>query len=469
MTQRDTTVLEELAALADSLAADALPANIVAEAGRRVLDSIACMIAGAGTGPAQSAYRAVSAEFGVATLVGGPGRSGIAGAALANATALRALDFMDGHPGPYSCHPSLLVPAVLAAAEAHDRSGLATARAIVLGYELAARLQLASGDPDITVHGWSGSTNLALAVSISVGALLGLRGRELVDALAIATVHSPTLDASGRGQMAESKAAVDGMVAMSAVVAVQLAMAGLGGPRAAYDGEGGFVEAVAGRFNSDILLADLATLRITDCYTKVYNAVKCAQSAAAAALELRPLLSGLDSVQSINLFLAERDWRNQCNDEAARRRPRNRDTANHSVVYCVAAALVHGDLQSAQFEQRCLTDPRTRDLIDVITIAGDPSHTAQWPAANPATVEIVLTSGDVLRATVSHPPGHPRNPITGPQLSAKVRALIDGHVDVPPSPADVTALIERSLTLGSLESVRPLTELMSRIARKVSR
>jgi 2-methylcitrate dehydratase len=455
---RHRAVLEELAALADGLVPDELPADVVSEAGRRVLDGIGCMLGGASTEPAQAAYGSVAAEAGEATLVGGQRRSGVAGAALANATALRSLDFMDGHPGPYSCHPSLLIPAVLAAAESRGASGLAVARAIVLGYELDARLQLGSGDPDITARGWSGSTNLALAVSLAVGTLFGLRGSRLVDALAIATVHAPTLDASGRGQMAPSKAVVDGMVAMSAVVAAQLADAGLGGPHGAYEESDGFVDAVAGRFDPDILLAPLDRFRIVDCYTKVYNAVKCAQSAAAAALSLRDELGDLEDVEGLTLYLAERDWRNQLNDATDRRRPSNRDTANHSVVYCVAAALVEGDLQAAQFERHRLADSRILRLIDATTLASDPALTQHWPGANPATVEVRLTSGDILRRTVFHPPGHPLNPITTDQLAAKVRVLAGTTSD------QTDALVDTTLRLGALASVDPIMTLVASLA-----
>lgn len=453
---RHRAVLEELAALADGLAPDELPADVVSEAGRRVLDAIGCMLGGAATEPARAAYASVATPAGEATLVGGQRRSSVAGATLANATALRSLDFMDGHPGPYSCHPSLLIPAVLAAAESRAVSGLAVARAVVLGYELDARLQLGSGDPDITARGWSGSTNLALAVSMAVGTLFGLRGGRLVDALAIATVHAPTLDASGRGQMAPSKAVVDGMVAMSAVVAAQLADAGMGGPRGTY--EDGFVDAVAGRFDPDILLAPLDRFRIVDCYTKVYNAVKCAQSAAAAALSLRDELGDLEDVEGLTLHLAERDWRNQLKDSSDRRRPSNRDTANHSVVYCVAAALVEGDLQAAQFEPRCLTDSRILRLIDATTLASDPSHTKHWPGANPVTVEVRLRSGATVRRTVCHPPGHPRNPITTDQLAAKVRVLAGTTPDQP------HALVDTTLRLGALPSVEPIMTLMVGLA-----
>jgi 2-methylcitrate dehydratase len=291
-----------------------------------------------------------------------------------------------------------------------------------------------------------------------VGTLFGLRGGRLVDALAIATVHAPTLDASGRGQMAPSKAVVDGMVAMSAVVAAQLADAGMGGPRGAFEETNGFVDTVAGRFDPDVLLAPLDRFRIADCYTKVYNAVKCAQSAAAAALALRHELGDLEHVEGLTLYLAERDLRNQLKDTSDRRRPSNRDTANHSVVYCVAAALVEGDLQAAQFEPRCLTDGRILRLIDATTLASDPSHTKHWPSTNPATVEVRLRSGGTVRRTVCHPPGHPRNPITTDQLAAKVRVLAGT------TPDQTDALVDTTLRLAALPSVEPIMTLMTALA-----
>jgi 2-methylcitrate dehydratase len=457
-----STVLEELARLADGTPADSLPAEVVREASRRLLDALGCMLGGAKSTSAQAAYRAVAAPAGEATLVAGPLRSTISGAAMANATALRSLDFMDGHPGPYSCHPSLLIPALLAAAEASDASGRDLAWAIVLGYEIDARLQLGSGDPDITVHGWSGSTNLGLATSIAVGSLMGLQGEQLVNAMAIATVHAPTLDASGHGQMAPSKAAVDGIVAMSAVVAAQLAAAGMGGPPAAYDGDGGFLATVARRFTPEILLAPFDRFRILDCYTKVYNAVKCAQSAAAAAISLRAWLPSLDEIESVTLHLAERDCRNQLRDAADRRRPSNRDTANHSVVYCVAAALLEGDLQAAQFAECCLTDGRILALIDKTSIAADARLTEHWPGANPTTVQIRLRSGETRSATVLYPPGHPRNPITDSLLEAKVRTLAVSTSD------QMAALIDIALRLETLQSVRPMMALLSDIVRAQS-
>jgi 2-methylcitrate dehydratase len=450
------TALEQLAALAEDLTPEDLPPDVVREARRRLLDGIGCMLGGVRNGPVQSVFDAVGGPHGQATLVGDSRRASTADAALANATALRFLDFMDGHPGPYSCHPSLVIPAVLAAAEHGDASGAEVVRAIVLGYELDIRLQIASGDPDITVHGWSGSTNLGLAVPLAIGRMLGLTESQVAHALAIATVHSPTLDASGRGQMAASKSSVDGMVAMSSVTATLLARHGLTGKLSAYEGEDGFVEALAKAYDAEILLAPFDRFRILDAYTKYFNAVKCGQSAASAMLEIRPRLGSLQDVERITVRLAARDWRNQLKDESSRRRPTNRDTANHSAVYCVAAALVEGDLQSEQFGPRQLADPAIHDIINKITLETTDELTAYWPKANPAHIEVVTTSGEVLTATCIHSPGHPGNPLTDEQMETKFRALA-----APMLQADrIDQIIDQVWSLETLPSIAPLMALL---------
>lgn len=451
------SALDQLAARAAGLPARDIPADVVREARRRLLDGLGCIVGAVRARPVRSVLDAVGQAAGSATLAGDTRRASAAEAALANTTALRYLDFMDGHPGPYSCHPSLVIPAVLAVAEHAGATGAEVTRAIVLGYELDIRLQIGSGDPDITAHGWSGSTNLGLAVPFAIGGMLGLSQSQLASALAISTVHAPTLDASGRGQMAQSKACVDGVVSMVAVTATMLARGGLRGPAEAFEGKNGLVATLAGRYEKDIVLGPLNTFRILDTYTKYYNSVKCGQSAATAAIGLRPRLPDLDEIEGITVSLAERDWRNQSKDESARRRPGNRDTANHSVFYCVAAALVLGDLQAEQFESQHLSDPRIRQVIDRISLEPDLELTAYWPRANPASVEVRGMSGGSVQARTIYSPGHPRNPVTDEQLEAKFRSLAE-----PVLGADrATEVIGLVGQLETLPSIEPLMALLA--------
>jgi 2-methylcitrate dehydratase len=419
------TVLERIAALAQGVDVRDLPDEVVHEAGRRLLDALGCMLGGAPAEPVRAVAAAVGGTTGPATLVGDRLRAGPADAALVNCTALRYLDYMDGHPGPYSCHPALVIPAILAVAEARHSSGAEVVRAIAVGYEIDIRAQLGSGDPDITRHGWSGSTNLGLAVPAAIGGVLGLSATQLAHALAIATVHAPALNASGRGDMAQSKSCVDGMVAQSAVTAALMAERGMTGKLSAYEGEDGFVGGVARGYDGDVLLGPIERLRILDVYTKRFNAVKCAQSATASALRIRERIGGWEQIDRIVLRLAERDARNQAKDLAARRRPGNRDTANHSVRYCLAAALVHGRLTAEQFGVEARADERVRALIDRITVEPDPALTPHWPRANPATVEVRTRSGETVADTTVHFPGHPDNPVSDADLEDKFRSLAE--------------------------------------------
>ncbi|HEV7654168.1 MAG TPA: MmgE/PrpD family protein [Mycobacteriales bacterium] len=451
------TVLERLAEVVSAVKPGDLPDEVVHEARRRLLDGLANMLGGSGAPTVRSVYAAVGSSSGAATLAGDQRRATAADAALANCTALRYLDYMDGHPGPYPCHPSLVIPPALAVAEARHRSGADLARAIVLGYEVDIRLQIASGDPDITAHGWSGSSNLGMAVPAALSGLLDLDSEQLAHALAISTVHSPTLDASGRGQMAPSKSCVDGMVAQSAVTATLLAEAGMRGKLSAYEGDDGFLAGVARTYDEDVLLAPVERFRVLDAYTKQYNAVKCAQSAAGSALRLRPRIGGPEEIEAITLSLAERDWRNQSGDVEARRRPGNRDTANHSVLYCLAAALVDGRLQADQFGPDRLADPRILAVVDRTRIAPEPELSAYWPGANPARVHIRLRSGQELEDTTIYFPGHPRNPVSDADLEDKFRSLAEPVLGA----SGATAVVEAVRSLDRLPDVRGLVGLLT--------
>ena len=450
------TVLERMAGVVQAVKPGDLPPEVLHEARRRLLDGLGNMVGGSAAPTVRSVYAAVGTG-GPASLAGDARRATPADAALANCAALRYLDYMDGHPGPYPCHPSLVIPAALAVAEAGHRSGAELATAIALGYEIDIRLQVASGDPDITAHGWSGSSNLGMAVPAALSVLLDLDTEQLAHALAVSTVHSPTLDASGRGQMAPSKSCVDGMVAQSAVTATLLARAGLRGKLSAYEGDDGFLAGVARAYDEDVLLAPVERFRVLDVYTKQYNAVKCAQSAVGSALRLRPRIGDLDDIAGITLSLAERDHRNQSSDAEARRRPSNRDTANHSVLYCLAAAFVAGRLQADQFGPDRLADPRIHALVDRTRLAPDPELSGFWPGANPARVHIRLRSGAELEDTTIHFPGHPRNPVSDADLADKFRSLAE-----PVLGADrATAVIETVAALETLPDVGALIHLVT--------
>ena len=164
------SISERLVDLANEIRFENLPAEVVRESGRRLLDAIGCMIAGAGGSTTSQVARAVIALDGASesSLLGMDRLTSCEKAALVNCTALRFLDYMDGHPGPYPCHPCFNIPPILSVAEKVGASGRELVTAIVRAYEIMPRLQETMGLPDLGARGWAGSTNLAFSVPVGI-------------------------------------------------------------------------------------------------------------------------------------------------------------------------------------------------------------------------------------------------------------------------------------------------------------
>jgi 2-methylcitrate dehydratase len=437
-----------------------LPSEVVWEGQRRVLDTLACMIGGAGEPAVRQVRAGALAMQGApeATIVGSTERTSADKAALANCAALRELDYMDGHYGPYPAHASFNIPPILAVAEQIGSRGRDVLRAIALAYEVQIRLQLAAGDPTINHHGWSPSTNLGVSAAVGIGLLLGLTADQMAHGIAISTTHAPALNAPSRGQMPGSTCCLDGMVAATAIQAVFLAQAGLTGPERVFEGEGGYRPAIARRLDESILLAPLDRYRVRDVYTMRFNGVKCAQTAAAAALEMAGSLpGGWRDVERLTLGFATPEYEHQHQDEAARRRPSSRLTAVHSAIYCVAAALVDGDLGPPQFGPDKLASPDVLSMVDRTVLEVRPELDRHYPACSPAAVTIESRDGRRLSKEQLFAPGHPRNPLSDEQLQAKFRRLTAGKL----AASQTDDLLQQVFSLAAASSVRPLMALLA--------
>ena len=193
-----------------------------------------------------------------------------------------------------------------------NASGSELVTAIVRAYEIMPRFQENAGLPDLGARGWAGSTNLASSVPLAIAPLLGLDRDQTVNALGISITHGSVLDAASHGQMPTNKSILDGMTAMNAIVATLLAKAGVTGPREAIEGKGGYVAAVAGSCDYEKFLAPVARHKILENYTKLYNTVKCGQTAVAAAFELvRTHRLNIGDIAAIRIGLAHRDAASQ--------------------------------------------------------------------------------------------------------------------------------------------------------------
>jgi 2-methylcitrate dehydratase len=452
------TASERLVDIANEVRFDTLPSEVIRESGRRLLDALGCMIAGAEGLTTQQVRKTALALGGapVSSILGTRDSTSCEKAALVNGTALRFLDFMDGHPGPYPCHPCFNIPPIIAVAEHAGSDGRELATAIVIGYEIMPRFQENAGLPDLGARGWAGTTNLAFSVPLACARLLHLNREQSINALGISVTHGGVMDGASHGQMPTSKSILDGVAAMNAIVACLLAQQGVTGPHEAIDGTGGYANAVAGSCDYEKLLAPIGRHKILETYTKLYNTVKCGQTAVGAALALaREHRVSAREIAEIRIGLARRDAASQTRNPPSER-PKNRDTANHSVRFCVAAALVEDELTSDQFEPDKLSSPAIVDLFDRTSVYWDESVEHHWPFANPATITIRTTSGQHLSQCQVFPAGHPNNPLPDEALERKFRQLTRKVLDE----KSAEEVITRVRNLADLPDLRQLTRLL---------
>jgi 2-methylcitrate dehydratase len=183
--------------------------------------------------------------------------------------------------------------------------------------------------------------------------------------------------------------------------------------------------------------------------------VKCGQPAVGAALKLvREYRIDWRDIASLRIGFARRDANTQARESYAR--PQSRDTGNHSVRFCVAAALIEGQLTADQFNPEMLRSSDILSLVDRSSVYWNEALEAHWPKANPATIIMTTTRGQELSETMVFPPGHPNNPLADDALEQKFRQLTRKVLDS----ERIERVVDITHRLDQLADVRVLTDIL---------
>ena len=213
--------------------------------------------------------------------------------------------------------------------------------------------------------------------------------------------------------------------ARNGVFAAMLAADGMTGPAPLFEGEMGFFQQVSGPFDLPKLGGPGADdWMLPKTSIKFVPAEYHSQSAIAAAFELRPQIGDPARIRSIEIATFRVAVEIIAKDPE-KWRPKTRETADHSLPYCTAVALVDGRITADQFTPERLADPALLDLVARTRVVEDPQLTAGYPAGTPNRVTVTLDDGRTLVSEVAFPPGHDKNPLTDEQLAEKFHGLVD--------------------------------------------
>jgi 2-methylcitrate dehydratase len=392
---------------------------------RCVIDSIGCGLAGIGDATAQRTAAAFgSAEGKQVTVLGSSRRLPVREALLVNAAAIRTLDFNDVYSARNNHHPSeSVIPIALAFAELHGWSGRQLMDAVAVGYRISLTVgELWSG---LLAKGWAPAASLGQLSSAGfIGTLLGFDDYTLSQAIAIAAVTAPTLAVVFRGELSDAKSLVSGLAVQAGWQAAELARAGVTGPRDVLEGPAGYDEMVGGPPE----LRSVGPESTTDArrvQQKAFPTVFTIHSAIEAALQVVNALGAgreatlADPGTRVEVMVAPKVAGMAASP--ARWNPTDRESAQFSLPYGVAVALLEGSCTVAGLRDAVNGSgaERTAELVSRMKVKSE----ERWDGYAGGRVVVSSPTGVLVEAEISDPPGSAANPLTTEEIETKFLAL----------------------------------------------
>src|SRR5262249_34851106 len=208
---------------------------------------------------------------------------------------------------------------------------------------------------------------------------------------------------------------------------------------------------LTGPFELAPLGGDGRPFMITETYIKFWPAEYHSQSAIDAALQLRKEVGDVKSIASIDIhtFDAAVDI---IGKDPEKWRPKTRETADHSLPYCVAVALADGDVTLAQFAPERFSDPELLQLVAKVRLHRDAGLSARYPQGIPNRLTIETTDGRRFVKEVEFPRGHARNPMTDDEVERKFRTLVEPRY----GKSRVKKMLKECWRLEKLDDVKKL-------------
>lgn len=420
-----------------------------------MLDTIGVMLAGAVEEAPRLLDDALELPAGGHALVFGTARRARAmDAALINGTAAHVLDF-DNTVSTMGGHVSAtMVPALIAAGDAHDSSGRELLLAHAAGFETA-RIGLAL-NPRHSEIGWHPTATIGIfAVTAACARLMRLNVEQTERALAMAASLAAGIKANF-GTMTKSLHA--GQCARGGVMAATLAKKGFTANPAAFEHKQGFFRLFSGGepVREAAVLDGWGSpfdIEAPGASYKLYPCCYSTHAAVQAALEIVRQHGVLDA-GSIAKIETQTPARGLAHTD--RPRPTTSLEAKFSVQYCVTRALLEGRVMLRHFEGDAHADPVVGRVLENVT-----STPYTGPAFNPddpydAVVRVTLTDGRVLQTKVDRPLGRTSgNPIPREALEAKFLDCA-GRLLAPDAAATLCRTI---MDMDQLASTRHLTVL----------
>ncbi len=349
-------------------------------------------------------------------------------------------------PGSFHGHPSDIVTPIFAVAEHIGASGRDYIASLVLGYEVFLRFS------DVFHNeGFDGANFSVIANAVAAGRLFGLSPSMLSHCISMAAVPNVILKQVRKGHLSMYKSAASGHAGRAGVFAAQLARAGMEGPHLPFEGKASWCDHVAReRLKIDMRGGKGEPFRILDTRLKNRPSEANAIASILAAEKLAVLRNPENVAQiTVEVFAHALDRAGTGNHHW---NPESRETADHSIPYVVAAALLFGTVTPRSFNDACLWDPGLRSLLPKIRVIENQEFTKAFkklPVEHRSRVTVIMKDDQRFVADAGGDDDDHAREMNDDKVVEKFRALTDGRLGA----KQIQRILDRIWKLEDLANV----------------
>lgn len=455
----DRRVADRFADFVHGLSDRVLPESVHEAITNRIIDTVAVGIAGSETSVVQriiSATATTSTSDDGATVWGTNLRLAPAAAALVNAAAAHAEDYDDTHAAGVVHGSACVVPAALAAAETRGLSMKDVHRGVLAGWEVAARLGIASSGAFHRRGLHTTSVAGVFGAAAAVSAVWRLSKSETAAALGLAGSAAGGLNVYLQDGT-PGKLLNPAFAAQAGFQSAALAEADVAGPGYVFEGGHGLYDALGeGVPDLDAALHDLGhRWEIEQVSTKPYSACHFAHSTIDAAIDIKKHGVDLAEITRIQCDLPEPTWDLLCRPWEAKLAPSSVYSVRFSLPWLVSLALTDGEITRDTFGPHLLERNDIRALA--AKVEARRWDDSPYPESFPGRVTVTTHGSSVTKSRLINR-GHPDAPLSSRELRDKFTSCV--HSTLCPDSANhlLETLRDSSASVHSLFDSRQVAD-----------
>src|SRR5881396_1685827 len=286
--------------------------------------------------------------------------------------------------------------------------------------------------PSIRARGWDHVIYGAFSTALACAKLMKLDPKNTRHAVNIAGVAGAAMRQARVGELSHWKGVGFATAARHGVFSALLARAGMTGPGPIFEGQMGFekqlgvslgniAEKFAGPFAES---GDGPASMILRTSIKFWPAEYHSQSAIEAALLLREEIGDPATVRAMTIESHDASV-DIIGSEREKWKPETRETADHSLPYIAAIALLDGEITDKQFEPQRFKDPKVWRFLENVKVERNAELSAMYPEAVGNIVHVDLADGRRLTRRVDYPLGNAKNRLKDSAVEGKFLGLVE--------------------------------------------